>query len=64
MATVEVEFVEGGEHAFGEAGESAPQPIFGRELSAAGCEFGVLSGELVAAGGERGGATGELVEVK
>jgi hypothetical protein len=64
LAAVEVELVEGGEHALGEAGESAPQPVLGRELGAAIGEFGVLGCELVAAGGEGGGAARELVEIE
>jgi hypothetical protein len=64
LAAVEVEFVEGGEDAFGEAGDAAAQPVLAREVGAAGGEVGVLGGELVAAGRERRGAAGELVEVE
>jgi hypothetical protein len=64
LAAVEVEFVEGREHAFGEAGESATQSVLAREVGAAVGEFGVLGGELVTAGCERGGASRELVEVE
>jgi hypothetical protein len=64
LAAVEVEVVERREDAFGEAGESAPQPVLGCELGAAGGEFGVFGGELVTAGGERGGAAREFVEIE
>ncbi len=64
MSTVEVEFVEGGEHALGEAGEAAAQPVLGCEFGASVGELGVFGGVLVAPCGERGGAVGELVEVQ
>jgi hypothetical protein len=64
LAAVEVELVEGGEDAFGEAGDAAAQSVLAREVGAAVGEFGVLGGELVSADGERRGAAGKLVEVQ
>jgi hypothetical protein len=64
LTAVEVKLVEGGEDAFGEAGDAEAQAVLAREIGAAVGELGVFGGELVASGGERGGAAGELVEVQ
>jgi hypothetical protein len=64
LAAVEVEVVEGGEYAFGEAGDAPAQPVLACEVGAAVGEVGVLGGGLVSPGGERRGAAGELVEVE
>jgi hypothetical protein len=64
LAAIEVEFIEGGKHAFGEAGDAAAQSVLAREVGAAGGELGVFGSELVAPRGERRGAAGEFVEVE
>jgi hypothetical protein len=64
LTAVEVELVERGEDAFGEAGDALAQPVLARQVDAAVGELRVLGGELISAGGEGGAAADELVEVQ